>query len=99
LPHIQPTTAVRERARIDEEKAKKPYEAEKTAERAILAEKSKQKTAAGRWPPAGGQQKSVDEQPVAKDEVKKEPPKGPSWRDRMAKKEEEPVQERKGYLK
>uniref|UniRef100_A0A915MEP0 Tropomodulin n=2 Tax=Meloidogyne TaxID=189290 RepID=A0A915MEP0_MELJA len=52
--YLEKKTAVRERAREADEKSKKPYEPEKNAERAILAEKSKQKNAAAtasKWPP------------------------------------------------
>ncbi|CAK5026431.1 unnamed protein product [Meloidogyne enterolobii] len=52
--YLEKKTAVRERAREADERSKKPYEPEKNAERAILAEKSKQKNAAAtasKWPP------------------------------------------------
>uniref|UniRef100_A0A1I8BVB7 Uncharacterized protein n=1 Tax=Meloidogyne hapla TaxID=6305 RepID=A0A1I8BVB7_MELHA len=52
--YLEKKTAVRERAREADEKSRKPYEPEKNAERAILAEKSKQKNAtvtASKWPP------------------------------------------------
>ena len=88
---------MRDRVRADEDKAKKPNEVEKTAE------KAKQKTTTSRWPPGGvAAQKSVEEEKgTAGETVKKDATGkgGPSWRDRMAKKaEEEPAekQERKG---
>nr|CAD2144241.1 unnamed protein product [Meloidogyne enterolobii] len=76
--YLEKKTAVRERAREADEKSKKPYE--KNAERAILAEKSKQKNAAAtasKWPPnsrlKSKDSKDEEEQPKPTRVLKKQP--------------------------
>uniref|UniRef100_A0A915P1I5 Uncharacterized protein n=1 Tax=Meloidogyne floridensis TaxID=298350 RepID=A0A915P1I5_9BILA len=78
--YLEKKTAVRERAREADEKSKKPYEPEKNAERAILAEKSKQKNAAAtasKWPPnsrlKSKDSKDEEEQPKPTRVLKKQP--------------------------